>query len=112
MSATQLSFPAFAAAQAASPCTPSASTPSVPADVVAHGTGSGGECTSVVLPAPEAAFYAWAKGFPHGFRSRDFRRAGFMPATAGSLVKLRLLRIEHQSDRTNKWFANIWSDPS
>ncbi len=25
-------------------CTPSASTPSVPADVVAHGTGSGGEC--------------------------------------------------------------------
>lgn len=44
MSATQLSFPAFAAAQAASPCTPPALTPSVPADVVAHSTGSGGEC--------------------------------------------------------------------
>lgn len=44
MSATQLSFPAFAAAQAAASCTPPASTPSVPADVVAHGTGSGGEC--------------------------------------------------------------------
>lgn len=44
MSANPQALSAAAASAAASLCTPPASTPSVPADVVAHGTGSGGEC--------------------------------------------------------------------
>ena len=46
MSANPQALSAAAASAAASLCTPSASTPCVPADVVAHGTGGGGECTS------------------------------------------------------------------
>lgn len=47
MSVTQLSYPAFAAAYAAAYRTPPVSNirvPGVPAIVVAHGTGSAGEC--------------------------------------------------------------------
>lgn len=44
MSANPQALSVAAASAAASLCTPPASTPSVPADVVAHGTGSGGEC--------------------------------------------------------------------
>ena len=105
MSATQLSFPAFAAAQAASPCTPSASTPSVPADVVAHGTGSGGECIGSVLPPDTDALHQWAKAKPHGFFTADFRRAGFSYAAASTLFVEGSLTCVRVRPGVNWWFC-------
>ena len=56
MSANPQAISAIAASAAASFCTPPASTPSVPADVVAHGTGSGGECIEFLGALPCRSF--------------------------------------------------------